>query len=99
MPSADAFWTAVESYLDNFEDFVNAGTYGYYYVGASKYMIGTAYRGSTDYYFRMNSFVAPNMSVCETKELLAPWFERLDSLNVSYTPWYNHADNLLVALC
>lgn len=93
-PGPAAFWHAVGAYLDNFEKFVDAGTYGYYYLGASSAEIGTTYRGDTDYYFRMESFVAPNMSVAETKALLAPWFNTLDNLNVSYTPWYNHADNL-----
>jgi FAD/FMN-containing dehydrogenase len=93
-PGPDAFWSAVEAYLDNFEAFVDAGTYGYYYIGASSVESGTDYAGSTDYYFRMESFVAPNMSVSETKSLLAPWFNALDNLNVSFTPWYNHADNL-----
>ncbi|KAL4942363.1 hypothetical protein BDV06DRAFT_211874 [Aspergillus oleicola] len=91
--SADAFWSGVSAYFDNFKTYVDAGTYGYYYVGASSVMIGTDYAGSTDYYFRMESFVAPKMTVAETKTLLAPWFNVLDSLNITYTPWYNHADN------
>ncbi|KAJ6002367.1 FAD linked oxidase N-terminal [Penicillium sp. IBT 35674x] len=92
-PGPDAFWAAVSSYLDNFEDFVDAGTYGYYYIGADSAEIGTAYAGDTDYYFRMESFIAPNMSLAETKALVAPWFNTLDSLNITYTPWYNNADN------
>ncbi|KAJ5278943.1 FAD linked oxidase N-terminal [Penicillium angulare] len=92
-PGPDAFWAAVKSYLDNFETFVDAGTYGYYYIGASSAEIGTTYAGDTDYYFRMESFLAPNMSLSETKALVAPWFETLDSLNVTYTPWWNTADN------
>ncbi|GIK00952.1 hypothetical protein Aspvir_004982 [Aspergillus viridinutans] len=92
-PSADAFWKGVKSYLDNFESFVDAGTYGYYYLGASAFEFGTDYAGSTDYYFRMESFVAPNMTIDETKALLAPWFDVLDAQNITYTPWYNHADN------
>lgn len=95
-PGPDAFWAAVGSYLDNFETFVDAGTYGYFYIGASKAMLGTDYAGSTDYYFRMQSFVAPNMTVAQTETLLAPWFDSLKSLNISFTPWYNHADNLCV---
>ncbi|KAJ5490416.1 FAD linked oxidase N-terminal [Penicillium expansum] len=92
-PGPDAFWAAVGSYLDNFETFVDAGTYGYFYIGASEAMIGTTYAGDPDYYFRMESFVAPNMTVAQTEAILAPWFDTLKSLNVSYTPWYNHADN------
>ncbi|KAE8146591.1 hypothetical protein BDV25DRAFT_162183 [Aspergillus avenaceus] len=91
-PNASAFWQGVRSYLDHIEAFVDAGTYGYYYVGASPLEIGTD-PGSTDYYFRMESFIAPNMTIAETKSLLAPWFEVLDHQNISYTPWYNHADN------
>jgi FAD/FMN-containing dehydrogenase len=93
-PSADAFWKGVESYFDNFESFIDAGTYGYYYLGASAFQLGTDYPGSTDYYFKMQSFVAPNMTVDETKALLAPWFDVLDAQNITYNPWYNHADNL-----
>lgn len=96
-PGADEFWEAVQSYIDNAEAFVDAGTYGYYYVGASAFEIGTDYAGSTDYYFRMESFVAPNMTIAQTQALLAPWFNKLNSLNVTYTPWYNHADNLLAS--
>ncbi|KAL4806377.1 FAD binding domain protein [Aspergillus unguis] len=92
-PSNESFWAGVSAYFDNFETFVDAGTYGYYYLGASAYMLGTDYEGSTDYYFRMESFVAPNMSLAETKTLLKPWFDVLDELNITYTPWYNHADN------
>ncbi|KAJ5447048.1 FAD-binding type 2 [Penicillium cf. griseofulvum] len=92
-PGPDAFWAAVGSYLDNFETFVDAGTYGYFHIGASEAMNGTIYAGDTDYYFRMASFVAPNMSVAQTEALLAPWFDTLKSLDISYTPWYNHADN------
>ncbi|KAL4861396.1 hypothetical protein BDV12DRAFT_208053 [Aspergillus spectabilis] len=92
-PSSDAFWTGVQAYFDNFESFVDAGTYGYYYLGASAFLIGTDYAGSTDYYFRMQSFVAPDMTIEETQALLAPWFDVLDSQNITYTPWYNYADN------
>ncbi|KAF7162415.1 hypothetical protein CNMCM6106_009389 [Aspergillus hiratsukae] len=92
-PSAEGFWKGVESYFDNFETFVDAGTYGYYYLGASAFQLGTDYAGSTDYYFRMQSFVAPNMTIDETKALLAPWFDVLDAQNITYTPWYNYADN------
>jgi len=95
-PNADAFWAGVEAYFDNIETFVDAGTYGYYYLGASAFLIGTDYAGSTDYYFRMQSFVAPDMTIEETQTLLAPWFEVLDSQNITYTPWYNYADNLCV---
>ncbi|KAJ5373241.1 FAD linked oxidase N-terminal [Penicillium concentricum] len=92
-PGPDAFWAAVGSYLDHFETFVDAGTYGYFYIGASDAMIGTTYAGDPNLYFRMHSFVAPNMNVAQTKALLAPWFDTLKSLGISYNPWYNHADN------
>lgn len=95
-PGPDAFWAAYESYLNNFKTFVDAGTYGYFFLEASAYEIGTDYPGCPDLYFRMNSFVAPNMTIAETQELLAPWLNTLDSLNIKYTPWYNFADNLLV---
>ncbi|KAL4814967.1 hypothetical protein BDW67DRAFT_186262 [Aspergillus spinulosporus] len=92
-PSAAAFWNGVSAYFDNFETFVDAGTYGYYYLGASAIELGTDYAGSTNYYFRMESYIAPNMTVAQTKALLKPWFGVLDRLNISYTPWYNNADN------
>lgn len=95
-PSPEAFWAAVEAYIDNIEAFVDAGTYGYYDLGASSAEIGTDYAGDTNYYFRMQSFVAPNMTISETQELLSPWLRMLDALNVTYEPWYNHADNLCV---
>ncbi|ESZ91317.1 FAD binding domain protein [Sclerotinia borealis F-4128] len=92
-PGTDAFWGGVQAYIDNAQTFVDAGSYGYYYLGASAAEIGTDYAGSTDYYFRMESFVAPNMTVVETQTLLKPWFDVLENLNITYTPWYNHADN------
>ncbi|PWY85073.1 FAD binding domain protein [Aspergillus heteromorphus CBS 117.55] len=93
-PNDDAFWSAFGAYLDNFERLVDAGSYGYYYLGASDLEFGTSYIGDTDYYFRMESLVAPNMSISETKTLLQPWFDALDELNITYSdPWYNHADN------
>lgn len=95
-PGVDAFWSAVQAYIDNIERFVDAGTYGYYDVGASAIEFGTDYVGDIDYYFRMQSFVAPNMTVTETEELLEPWFNVLNELDVSYTPLLNHADNLFV---
>lgn len=73
---------------------VDSGTYGFYYIDSSSVESGTDYAGRTDYYFRTKSFVAPNMSVAETKNLLSPWFNALDNLNTSFTPWYSHADNL-----
>ncbi|RAL58974.1 hypothetical protein DID88_009265 [Monilinia fructigena] len=91
-PGNDSFWGGVQAYIDNAQRFVDAGAYGYYYLGASAYEIG-ADAGSTDYYFRMESFVAPNMTVAETQALIKPWFDVLDSLNITYNPWYNHADN------
>jgi FAD/FMN-containing dehydrogenase len=95
-PGSDAFWAAVQAYIDNFEPFVDNGTYGYYYLGASSSERGTDYAGSPDYYFHMESFVAPNFTIPETQALLTPWFNVLDSLNITYAPWYNHADNLCV---
>ncbi|KAL4900866.1 hypothetical protein BDW74DRAFT_188064 [Aspergillus multicolor] len=92
-PSTSAFWSGVAAYFDHFQTFVDAGTYGYYYLGASAMELGTDYAGSTDYYFRMESFIAPNMTIAQTRTLLQPWFETLDGLNISYTPWFNHADN------
>ncbi|KAK6592235.1 hypothetical protein QC760_008259 [Botrytis cinerea] len=92
-PGNDSFWAGVQAYIDNAETFVDAGTYGYYYLGASAFEIGTDVGGSDAYYFRMESFVAPNMSVAETQALLKPWFDVLDSNNITYNPWYNHADN------
>jgi len=92
-PSVEAFWSSIQAYIDNAEKFVDAGTYGYYYLGASDFEIGTD-AGSSNYYFRMESFVAPNMTVAQTEALLAPYFNTLNSLSITYTPWYNHADNL-----
>jgi hypothetical protein len=41
----------------------------------------------------MESFVASNMTIAQ-KELLPHGFNNLDALNITYTPWYNYADNL-----
>jgi hypothetical protein len=32
------------------------------------------------------------MTIAETKAL-APWYNTLESLNITYTPWYNYANN------
>ncbi|QSZ31871.1 hypothetical protein DSL72_001440 [Monilinia vaccinii-corymbosi] len=91
-PGNDAFWGGVRAYIDNAQRFVDAGAYGYYYLGASAIQFGSD-RGSKDYYFRMQSFVAPNKTVAQTQALLKPWFDVLDSLHIKYTPVYHHADN------
>lgn len=92
-PGNASFWAGIQAYIDNAQTFVDAGTYGYYYLGASAYEIGTD-AGSDAYYFRMESFVAPNMTIAQTQALLKPWFDTLDSLDIKYTPWYNNNDNL-----
>lgn len=93
-PGPDAFWAGFESYLDNIERLVDAGTYAYYDLGASAAERGTNFPGDRDYYLRIQSLLAPNMTITETKHVLQPWFDRLDTLNIRYTPQYNFADNL-----
>lgn len=44
----------------------------------------------------MQSVVASNMTIKETKEVLQPLFSVLHRLNVSYNARFNHADNLFV---
>lgn len=44
-PGPAAFWAAVQAYIDNMENFVDAGTYGYYFLGASVHEIGPDYPG------------------------------------------------------
>ncbi|PYH43024.1 FAD-binding oxidoreductase [Aspergillus saccharolyticus JOP 1030-1] len=92
-PGPTAFWAGVESYLDNIERLVDAGTYAYYDLGASVAERGTTYPGDTDYYLRIQSLVAPNMTIAETRSLLQPWFDRLDRLGIRYTPQYYYANN------
>ncbi|EED18812.1 conserved hypothetical protein [Talaromyces stipitatus ATCC 10500] len=74
-PSVDAFWSAVQSYIDNIERFVDAGTFGYYDVVASAIEFGTDYTGDRDYYFRMQSFVAPNMTIPRLRSCWIPGSE------------------------
>lgn len=92
----DTFWKGVAVYFDNFERYVDAGCYGYYYLGASTYQIGND--GSGIYYLRMQSFFAPNKTVEETQALLAPWMDTLAELGIPVTPIYQFSDNLLVLL-
>ncbi|RAL09349.1 FAD binding domain protein [Aspergillus homomorphus CBS 101889] len=92
-PGPAAFWAGVEAYIDNIERLVDAGTYAYYDLGASSLQRGTNYPGDTDYYLRIQSLLAPNMTIPETQRLLQPWFDTLDRLHIAYTPVYHHADN------
>lgn len=85
----DAFWEGVQSYVNNTQAFVDAGAYGYF-----AFAILEDSAGNEHYEFQMRPFFAPNMTVNETQKLLAPWFNDLDRLNISYTPVYTYRDNL-----
>ena len=51
IPGIRACWAVVGVYLDNIGTFVDAGTYGYFYIGTSSAMIGTIYAGDPDDYY------------------------------------------------
>ncbi|RDW88457.1 FAD binding protein-1 [Coleophoma cylindrospora] len=87
----NTFWQGVSAYFDNFERYVDAGCYGYYYLGGGVYQIGND--GSGTYYLKMQSFFAPNMTIAETQALLAPWMDRLAELGIPVTPIYQFSDN------
>ncbi|EED18847.1 conserved hypothetical protein [Talaromyces stipitatus ATCC 10500] len=87
-PALDAFWTGIESYVNNMQAFVDAGTYGYYALA-----ILEDSAGNERHEFQMRPFFAPNMTIAETKTLLSPWFDVLDMLNISYNPVYTYKDN------
>ncbi|PQE31457.1 fad binding domain-containing protein [Rutstroemia sp. NJR-2017a WRK4] len=84
--SDDAFWLGVRAYWDNFITYNNAGIYSYFFI------FPPAAFGVN--YFLMSPFWAPNHTLAETQALLAPWFDVLTSLNITFTPVYNTYDTL-----
>ncbi|KAI5840098.1 hypothetical protein DFP73DRAFT_501095 [Morchella snyderi] len=68
----EAYWDAVKVYFSTFITNADAGTYSYFSI-----FTGT---------FNMAPFFAPNLSAAEVTALLQPLFDKLDSLNIEYTP-------------
>ncbi|KAL1607002.1 hypothetical protein SLS59_002704 [Nothophoma quercina] len=78
----ETFWSAIRSYLDVNVANADAGTYTYWMIIPSN--------GS--FTFQFSPFFAPNKTLEEATALLQPWFNKLDSLNITYAPNITHFD-------
>lgn len=76
------FWSAVRSYFTHFPTFVDAGTYGYFFVFPSP-------PGSPPS-FALSPFFAPNLTVSQTQTLLTPFLNELAALGINPNITYNH---------
>jgi FAD/FMN-containing dehydrogenase len=74
----DKFWAATKAFLDRAIDNVDSGTYSYFILGPKP--------NSQDYTFTMKPFFAPNKTAKETNTILSPYFSKLTSLNVPFSP-------------
>ena len=81
--SNETFWSAIRSYLDINIANADAGTYTYWMIIPSN--------GS--FTFQFSPFFAPNKTLEEATALLQPWFNKLDSLNITYAPNLTHFDS------
>lgn len=79
--TADAFWRGVRAYFDHFLANADAGTYAYWWV------IPT---GPQQFLFQMRPFFAPNHTVPQFEQLVAPWFAQLRALGISVAPNTTH---------
>jgi hypothetical protein len=81
----ETFWAGIRSYVDYFIPNADAGTYAYFTL------IPNALTGI--FTFNMSPFFAPNKTLEETKQLLNPWFTKLNDLGINFDPNITHFDN------
>ncbi|KAJ2902229.1 putative fad binding domain protein [Zalerion maritima] len=79
--SADAFWAGVRAYFGYIIEYVDAGCYEYFSLVQT---------GADSYYFGMAPWWAPNMTIAELKELVAPWFADLEAVGITVEPEYQY---------
>ncbi|KAF2467735.1 FAD-binding domain-containing protein [Lindgomyces ingoldianus] len=72
----DRFWNAVRAWVDRFNDNADAGIYNYFIIAPN----------GTTVSFIMQPFFAPNKTSAQVTELLKPYFSRMTSLNVPFSP-------------
>ncbi|KAL4877361.1 hypothetical protein BJY04DRAFT_230663 [Aspergillus karnatakaensis] len=77
------FWKGVRAYLDYFIEHSDLGIYSYFFILPS----------NGQFTFLMQPFVAPNKTLEETNAILAPWFQQLNDLNITFTPTTTYFDN------
>lgn len=74
--SDETFWEAVEFLWNMFPELNEAKTYSYFFI--------SGITGS--FTFSMDTFFAPNHTIEQFEALLAPFFNKLDELNIPYSP-------------
>lgn len=72
----EKFWAAVRAFFDRAIDNVDAGTYSYWVIVPA----------GQDYMFIMQPFFAPNKTASQLNTILAPYFSKLTSLNIPFSP-------------
>ncbi|KAL2864102.1 FAD-binding oxidoreductase [Aspergillus lucknowensis] len=79
----DSFWAGFRAYLDYFIPHSDAGIYSYFFILPS----------NGQFTFLMQPVVFPNKTLEEANALLAPWFEQLNDLGITFTPETKYFDN------
>ncbi|KAH7394884.1 hypothetical protein DE146DRAFT_64081 [Phaeosphaeria sp. MPI-PUGE-AT-0046c] len=72
----DRFWAATKAFVDRATDNADAGTYSYWLLVPA----------GTEFMLIMQPFFAPNKTAAQLNTLLAPYFSKLTSLNVPFSP-------------
>ncbi|PSN62271.1 FAD-binding domain-containing protein [Corynespora cassiicola Philippines] len=75
----DRFWAATKAFVDHAIDYVDNGMYSYFNINPN----------GQEFSFIMRPMFAPNMTAKQTNALLSPYFSRLTSLNIPFSPKIN----------
>ncbi|KAL5046747.1 hypothetical protein BDW71DRAFT_207232 [Aspergillus fruticulosus] len=79
----DDFWAGFRAYLDYLISNSDAGVYSYFFIIPS----------DGQFTFLMPPFVAPNRTLEETNAILAPWFNQLNDLGITFEANTTYFDN------
>lgn len=76
----EVFWQGLRKFFELFIPFTDAHTYSYFFVWGSDNL------NEDKLQFQMSPFFAPNHTIASFNELVKPWFDHLQSLNIPFAP-------------
>ncbi|KAH8602673.1 FAD/FMN-containing isoamyl alcohol oxidase-like protein MreA [Bisporella sp. PMI_857] len=85
--SSDTLWEGIRAYFELFIPFTDAGTYSYFWV----------YNENGAQRLEMKPFFAPNHTIDSFHKLVKPWFDKLNSLGIQFTPKTTYYDSFYAA--